>query len=82
MEELWALRDLSFEVKRGEVLGIIGRNGGGKSTFLKIPSRVTEPTRGRALLTAASQAYSRWAPASTQNSPVARISISTAQYSA
>jgi lipopolysaccharide transport system ATP-binding protein len=50
VEELWALRDLSFEVKRGEVLGIIGRNGGGKSTFLKIPSRVTEPTRGRALL--------------------------------
>jgi len=50
VEELWALRDVSFEVRRGEVLGIIGRNGGGKSTLLKILSRVTEPTRGRVLL--------------------------------
>jgi lipopolysaccharide transport system ATP-binding protein len=50
VEELWALRDVSFEVKRGEVLGIIGRNGGGKSTLLKILSRVTDPTRGRVVL--------------------------------
>src|SRR5450759_828037 len=46
-EEFWALKDLSFDVAKGEVLGIIGRNEAGKSTLLKILSRITEPTQGR-----------------------------------
>lgn len=48
--ELWALRDVTFDVPSGEILGVIGKSGSGKSTLLKILSRITEPTRGSAII--------------------------------
>ena len=58
-EDFWALRDISFEVERGEALGIIGHNGAGKSTILKLLFNITAPTRVRSLFVAGWQLFLR-----------------------
>jgi lipopolysaccharide transport system ATP-binding protein len=47
-EEVWSLRDVSFDIRKGQIVGVVGRNGAGKSTLLKLLSRITEPTSGEA----------------------------------
>jgi len=47
-EEVWSLRDVSLDIREGQIVGVVGRNGAGKSTLLKLLSRITEPTRGEA----------------------------------
>ena len=78
LEEYWALRDISFEVNEGEVLGVIGENGASKSTLFKILSRITVPTDRRVTLRGWVAVSSRSAPASTELTGRERMFLSGA----
>ncbi|MBK7761132.1 MAG: ATP-binding cassette domain-containing protein [Deltaproteobacteria bacterium] len=77
-EEHWALRDLSFKVRRGRSFGVIGANGAGKSTLLKLIAGISEPTRGRLEVKAPLSTLLDLAWAFIRTSPAARTSSSTA----
>ena len=74
IKDFWALKDVSFEIRTGETVGIIGRNGAGKSTMLKILARITPPTSGRGERSAGSARCWRSARDSTPSSQARRTS--------
>jgi energy-coupling factor transporter ATP-binding protein EcfA2 len=81
-ETFWPLKDVSFEVGQGEVLGLIGRSGAGKSTLLKILSRITRPTVGRATVRLGAQ-FLRWevaSPRSTQSHVLSTLGPATINF--
>jgi lipopolysaccharide transport system ATP-binding protein len=66
-DHFWALKDLNLETKQGERVGIIGKNGTGKSTLLKILSRITAPTEGTIKSRGKLPTFLKWVPDSTAN---------------